>query len=176
MINPRPSTSARDAQARRHGPTRRHKQSFRTRVSAPFSHRALHKQYRERDRKGQYRRHPEGVEIRQRRRLLLTQVFELLHSQLLRGDRVSVLLNEERLSAREKAAGGRVEGIKILPKPQDVKLIAPLLEGRGQRHPDSPPLVAQEPQQANGGPAQRERRIEVSGYVRRSKTYREPRD
>src|ERR1700722_4632937 len=142
MINPRPSTSARDAQARRHGPTRRHKQSFRTGVSALLSDRALHKQYRERDRKGQYRRHPEGIKIRQRRRLLLTQVFELLHSQLLGGDRISVLLNKERLGSREKAAGGGVKGIKILPKPQHMKLIAPLLEGLGQRHTDAAPFIA----------------------------------
>jgi hypothetical protein len=91
--------------------------SLRTRVSAFLSHRTLHQQYRERDYKGQHSRHPKGVEICQRRRLLLTQVIELLHSQLLGGGRIAVLLNEERLSPREKAAGGGVEGIKILPKP-----------------------------------------------------------
>ena len=116
--------------------------SFRPRASAFLSHRTLHKQYRERHHKRQRGRHPKGVEICQRRRLLLTQVIELLHSQLLGGGRIAVLLNEERLSPREKAAGGRVEGIKILPKPQDVKLVAPLLEGLGQRHPDAAPLVA----------------------------------
>ena len=77
-----------------------------------------------------------------RRRLLLTQSFELLHSQLLGGDRVSVLLNEERLGSREKAAGGRIERIKILPKPQHVKLIAALLEGLRQRHTDAAPFIA----------------------------------
>ena len=107
------------------------KQSFWTRVSALLSHRTLHKQYRKRDHKRQHSRHPKGVEKGQRRRLLLTQVIELLHSQLLGGGRIAVLLNEERLSPREKAAGGRVEGIKILPKPQDVKLITPLFDGLG---------------------------------------------
>ncbi len=92
--------------------------------------------------KRQYSRHPKGVEISQRRRLLLTQVIELLHSQLLGGDRIAVLLNEERLSPRKKAAGGGVEGIKILPEPQDVKLIAPLLEGLGQRHSDAAPFIS----------------------------------
>src|SRR5208283_3191235 len=103
-------------------------------------------------------------------------VFELLHSQLLRGGWIAGLLNEEPLSPGEKAARCCVEGIKILPKPQDVKLIAPLLEGLRQRHSDAAPLVAKETQYANGGPAQRERRIEVGGYVRGSKTYRKPQD
>src|SRR5271166_6553847 len=116
--------------------------SFWTRVTALLGHRTFHKQYRERDRKGQDSRHPKGVEKSKRRRLLLAQVFELLHSQLLGGGWIAGLLNEERLSPREKAAGGCVEGIKILPKPQGVKLIAPLLEGLGQGHPDAAPLVA----------------------------------
>src|SRR5580704_18147801 len=95
----------------------RQKQSFWTRVSALLSHRTLHKQYRKRDHKRQHSRHPKGVEICQRRRLLLTQVFELLHSQLLGGGWIAVLLNEESLSPREKAAGGCVERIKKLAKP-----------------------------------------------------------
>ena len=92
-------------------------QSFRPRMTAFLSHRTLHKQYRERDHKRQHGDHPKGVEISKRRRLLLTQVIELLHSQLLGGGRIAVLLNEERLSPREKAAGGCVEGIKILSEP-----------------------------------------------------------
>jgi len=55
----------------------------------------------------------------------------LPHSQLLGGGWIARLLNEERLSPREKVAGGCVEGIKILPKPQRMKLIAPLLESLG---------------------------------------------
>src|SRR5271165_6236760 len=98
-------------------------------MSAFLSHGTLHKQYRERDHQRQHGRHPKDVEISERSRLLLTQVFELLHSQLLGGDWIAGLLKEERLSPREKAAGGCVEGIEILPKPQSVKLIAPLLEG-----------------------------------------------
>lgn len=38
------------------------RQSFRTRVTAFFSHGTFHKQYRERDRKGQRGHHPKGVE------------------------------------------------------------------------------------------------------------------
>jgi hypothetical protein len=117
-------------------------QSFRPRMTAFLSHRTLHKQYRERDHKRQHGDHPKGVEIGKRRPLLLAQIFELLHSQLLGGGWIAGLLNEECLSAREKAAGGCVEGIKILAKPQNVKLITPLLEGLGQRHPDAAPLVA----------------------------------
>src|ERR1700729_1609702 len=130
------------------------KKSFWPRVTAFLSHRTLHKQYRERHHERQRGRHPKGVEICQRRRLLLTQVIELLHSQLLGGGRIAVLLNEERLSPREKATGGRVEGVKILPKPQDVKLITPLFDGLGQRHPNTA-LVSQQTQYANGGPAHR---------------------
>ena len=115
-------------------------------MSALLSHRTFHKQYRERDRKRQHGHHPKGVEIGKRRRLLLAQVFELLPSQLLRRGRIAGLLKEERLSPREEGTGGRVERIEILAKPQDVKLITPLLEGLGQRHPDAAPLVAQETQ------------------------------
>ena len=56
------------------------KQSFWTRMTAFLSHRAFHKQYRERDHKRQCGHHPKGVEISKRRGLLLAQVFELLPS------------------------------------------------------------------------------------------------
>src|SRR5277367_2574503 len=116
--------------------------SFGIDASAFLSHRAFHKQHRERDHKRQHCRHPKGVKKGKRRRLLLTQIFELLHSQLLGGGWIAVLLNEEGLSPGEKVAGGRVEGTQILSKPQNVELITPLLEGLGQRHPDAAPLVA----------------------------------
>src|ERR1700749_4087232 len=57
-----------------------------------------------------------------------------------------------------------------------MKLIAPLLEGLRQRDTYAASLVTKKTQQANSGPAQRKWRIEVSSYVRGSKTYREPRD
>ena len=74
--------------------------------------------------------------------LLLAQIFELLQGELLGGGWIAVLLNEEGLSPREKVAGGWVEGTQILAKPQNMKLIATLLEGLGQRHPNAAPLVA----------------------------------
>ena len=100
-------------------------------MGAFFSHRAFHKQDRERHHKRQRGRHPKGIEIRQRRRLLLTQVVELLRSQLLGGDRIAGLLKEERLSLREEGIGGGIEGIEILAEPQGVKLITPLFDGLG---------------------------------------------
>ena len=45
-----------------------------------LGHRPFHDQDEERDHERQHRRHPEGVEIGQRSRLLLTQVFELPHA------------------------------------------------------------------------------------------------
>src|SRR5271166_360037 len=117
-------------------------QSFRTHMSAFLGHRTFHKQYRERDRKRQHGHHPKGVEIGKRRGLLLAQVFELLPSQLLRRGRIAGLLKEERLSPREERSRSRVERIEGLAKSQDVKLITPLLDGLGQRHPDAAPLVA----------------------------------
>jgi hypothetical protein len=117
--------------ADRHGS--KSNQSFRTRVAAFLSHGTLHKQYRERDRKGQHDHHPEGVEISKRRRLLLAQVFELLPSKLLRRGRIAGLLKEERLGLRDEGIGRRIEGIKIRAKSKHVELITPLLEGLGQR-------------------------------------------
>ena len=143
---------------------------------ATSSYLLAYEQHRERDHERQHGRHPEGVEIGKRSRLLLTQVFELPHRQLLRGGWIAGLLDEERLSTREKVACGGAERIKMLAEPQGVKLIAPLFEGLGQRHPDAAPLVAQEAQHADGRPAQRERRIEVGGDVRRSKTDRKSHD
>jgi hypothetical protein len=107
---------------------------------------------------------------------LLAHIFELLPSQLLQRDRIGGLLQEKRPSLREKGFGGRVEGVEILAKPQRVELITPLLKGLGQRCPDAAALVAQEAQQANGGSTQRQWRIEVSGYIRGRKAYRQSRD
>jgi hypothetical protein len=128
--------------ADRHGS--KSNQSFRTRVAAFLSHGTLHKQYRERDRKGQHDHHPEGVEISKRRRLLLAQVFELLPSKLLRRGRIAGLLKEERLGLRDEGIGRRIEGIKIRAKSKQVELITPLLEGLGQRR-DS--VVGEPPRQ-----------------------------
>ena len=125
-------------------PTGTQQTSFGTGGPALLGDRALHEQHRERDHEGQHSRHPKCVEISKRRRLLLTQVFELLHSQLLRGHWIAGLLNEERLSPREKVVAGWVEGTQIFPKPQNVKLVSPLLEGLGQRHADAAALVPQE--------------------------------
>ena len=44
----------------------------------------------------------------------------------------------------------------LLPKTQHVELITPLLDSLGQRRADAASLVAQEAQQDNGGPAQRQ--------------------
>ena len=60
-----------------------------------LGHGTLHKQDRERDHQRQHSHHPKGVEIRQRGRLLLAQIIELLHSQLPGGGRIAGLLKEE---------------------------------------------------------------------------------
>jgi hypothetical protein len=147
--------------------------SFWTRATAFLNYRTLHKQYRERDRKGQHGHHPKGVEIGKRRCLLLAQILECLPGQLLRSHRIAGLLQERSPSLLEERSYGRIERIEGLAKPQGVKLITPLLDGLGQRRPDTAPLIAQEAQQANRSPAQRQRRIEVGAYVRGSKTYRQ---
>ena len=69
----------------------------------------------------------------------------MLHGQLLGGDWIAVLLNEEGLSPRGESFEAELR-IQILPEPQNVKLIAPLLEGLGQRHPDAAPLVREKTQ------------------------------
>ena len=79
-----------------------------------------------------------------------------------------------RFRPSQEGLDGRVERIEILAKSQDVKLIAPVFDGLGQRHPDAAALVAQETQQANGGPAQLQRRIEIRGHVRGSKNTASP--
>jgi hypothetical protein len=68
-----------------------------------------------------------------------------------------------------KGIGGRVERIEVLAETQGMELIAPLLEGLGQRRPDAASLVAQKAQQADSCSTQRHRRIEVSCYIRGSK-------
>src|SRR6516162_3630386 len=145
-------------------------------VAAFFGYRAFHEQYQERDRKRQHGDHPKAVEIGKRRRLLLTQVFEFLPSELLRRDWIGGLLKEERLCVREEGIGCRVEGIEVLAKTQSMELVTPLLGGLRQRGPDTPSLVAQKAQQADGCSTQRDWRIEVSRYISRSKTYRRSRD
>jgi hypothetical protein len=74
----------------------------------------------------------------------MAQILELPPSELLRRGRIAGLLKEERLGLRDEGIGGRVEGIKILAKSKDVKLITPLLEGLGQRR-DS--VVGEPPRQ-----------------------------
>ena len=114
--------------------------------------------------------------IGKRRRLLLTQVFEFLPSELLSRDRICGLLKEKRPRVREEGIGGRIEGIEVLAETQRVELITPLYKGLRQRGPDAAALVAQKAQQANGCPSQRQWGIEVSRHVCRSKTYRQSRD
>src|ERR1700748_769599 len=65
--------------------------SFDTYVTPFLSHRTLHKQYQERDRKRQHGNHPKDVEIGKRRCLLLAHIFELLPSQLLQCNRIGGL-------------------------------------------------------------------------------------
>src|ERR1700722_13688587 len=115
--------------------------SFRTDASAFLSYRAFHKQYRERDYKRQHGHHPEGVEISERRRLLLPQILEGLRGQLLRRHRIAGLLQERSPSLVEEGSYSWVERIERLTETKDVKLITPLLEGLGQRHPDAAPFV-----------------------------------
>ena len=102
----------------------------------------FHKQYTECDRKGQDSHHPKGVEIGERRGLLLAQILKRLPRQLLRSNRIAALLQERSLGLPEEGGHRRIEGINGLAKPQDVKLIPALLEGLGQRHPNAAPLVA----------------------------------
>jgi hypothetical protein len=66
--------------------------SFGSDVTALLSHRAFHKQHRERNHKGKHGDHPKGVEIGERRRLRLTQILECLRGQLLRRHRIAGLL------------------------------------------------------------------------------------
>jgi hypothetical protein len=68
--------------------------SFGSDVTAFLSHGAFHKQHRERNHKGKHGDHPKGVEISERRRLLLTQILECLRGQLLRSRRIAGLLQE----------------------------------------------------------------------------------
>src|SRR6516162_4851834 len=100
--------------------------SFVTDVSAFLSHRTFHNQHQKRDRKRQHGRHPKGVEIGKRRRLLLAQILERLPGQLLRSHRIAGLLQEHSSRLLEEGTNSRVERIEGLAKPQNVKLITPL--------------------------------------------------
>src|ERR1700677_489340 len=116
--------------------------SFGTGASGFLSHRAFHEQHRERNHKRKHGDHPKGVEIGERRRLLLTQILECLRGQLLRSYRIACLPQERSLRLPEERSHSWVERIEELTKSKDVKLITPLLEGLGQRHSDAAPFVA----------------------------------
>src|SRR5271165_1756722 len=98
-------------------------------MSAFLGHRAFHEEYAERDRKGQHGHHPKGVEIGERRCLLLAQILECLPGQLLRSQRIADLLQVHSPSLLEERSHRCIESIEGLAKPQGVKLIPPLLEG-----------------------------------------------
>src|SRR5271170_1970276 len=150
--------------------------SLRGGVSVFLSYGALHKQRHQNKRKGQHRENPKAVEIVERCGLLLAQVFEFLPRQLLRRQGIPGQLEEELLALREKGIRRRIEGIEIFAETQGVELIAPLLEGLRQRHPDAAALVAQQAQQAHGGATQLDRRVKISRDIRRRETYRQTRD
>jgi hypothetical protein len=57
-------------------------------------------------------RHPEHIELGERRRLLLSQVCERLQSQLVRGDRIAGLLQERFGNLIKDGTRRRVERIK----------------------------------------------------------------
>jgi hypothetical protein len=90
--------------ADRHGSTSN--RSFRTRVATFLSHGTLHKQYRERDRKGQHGHQQEGVEIGKRRRL---RKFSSAAKRV-------VATRPERRSAEGRTLGPREEGSRCALK------------------------------------------------------------
>jgi hypothetical protein len=126
---------------------------------------ALHQQHNEHKRDHDNGQHPEYIEVGERRCLLLAQVCERLQGQLLRGDRIAGLLQERPGSLMKEGARSQIEGIEPFAKTQAVELVTALLNGLRHRGSHATTLVAQEAQQADRRPAQRERRIEVSRDV-----------
>jgi hypothetical protein len=55
----------------------------------------------------------------------------------------------------------------MLPEPQRVELVAPLVQRLHHRRADAAALVAQQAQQADGRAPELQRRVEVGRHVRR---------
>jgi len=118
------------------------------------------------------RQQPKDVEIRKGGCLLLAQILECLPGQLLRGNWIAGLLQEQRPSLIEEGSHSRVERIEGLAKPQRVKLVTALLHCLRQRRPHAASLVAQQTQQADSCSTQQRWRLEVGRHVRGGEAYR----
>jgi hypothetical protein len=82
----------------------------------PFlGHRTSHQEDEERRREHDNGEQPETIEIRQCRCLLVAQILQRLPRQLLRGNRISGLLQEARLRLLKKGLHGRIKRIEGLP-------------------------------------------------------------
>src|SRR6516164_1802245 len=113
-------------------------------VGALLGYRAFHQQYQDDEGHTHDGRHPEDVEVGQRRPLLLAQSVEGQHGLLMRPSRVATLLIEERPTLRDEGVNRRVEGVEELAYPRQVELLAALLNRLGQRRADAAALVAQQ--------------------------------
>src|SRR5215468_1899199 len=113
---------------------------FRPNMGALFSYRAFHEQHQERHHQRQDGRHPEDVEVGQRRRLLLAEFRESLYGHLLRPGRIPGLLVENGSGLLQKSSHVLVEGVEELAHARKVELFASFLDGLGHGRADAATL------------------------------------
>ena len=86
--------------------------------------------------------------------MLLAEVRQRLQGHILRRARVTRLLEVERPGLLQERGHLRVEGVEEFPHTRGMEMFASPLEGRGQGRPYAAPLVAEQGEQADRGPAQ----------------------
>src|SRR5271169_6689340 len=87
--------------------------SLATDASAFLRHRAFHQWHHKHECKRQHGEYPKAIEIGQGGCLLLAQILKCLQGQMLRGNRIAVLLKESRLSLLKKGMHCGVKGIRL---------------------------------------------------------------
>jgi hypothetical protein len=102
--------------------------SFAADTRAFLGHRGFHQKNEERRREHDNGEQPEAVEIGQRRCLLVAQILQRLPCQLLRGNRISGLLEETRLRLLKERLRSRIERIEGLAQPQRMELLPSFLQ------------------------------------------------
>ena len=123
-------------------------------MSPLLCHGTLHEEHQKDERGPHHGAHPEHVEVGQRRGLLLAEVVQHLYGHLPRLGRIAGVLQEESMPPIQERVHVGVQRCKTVAQPRKVELLAAFLDGLGHRRADAAPLVAEQSEQADSGPAQ----------------------
>jgi len=140
-------------------------------VGAFFGYGAFHDEDQEYESSADYRKEPETIEVGERRGLLGAQVVERLHGHLQRAHGVAGQLQKGVACLLEECGQRGVERVEEFIQPQEVELLAPLLECLRDGGADASSLIPQEREEADGGGAQSLRDVEVGGHIERGEDH-----